>query len=87
MPTILVLQIEEAGDTWSGWVLDNFPKNLSEMETLQEAGIMPDILFCLRDGDGHQGTRQQDKCDSDVNLYACLYLNCVHVSFQCVAQF
>ncbi|KAM7395370.1 hypothetical protein PAMA_006910 [Pampus argenteus] len=50
-------QMEEAdtdADLRTGWVLDNFPKNLFQMDALQQAGILPDILFCLQDSDGHQ---------------------------------
>ncbi|CAB1340054.1 unnamed protein product [Coregonus sp. 'balchen'] len=37
-----------------GWVLDNFPRNRSQLATIQDLhdGIMPDILFCLKDNDG-----------------------------------
>ncbi|XP_046877163.1 adenylate kinase 9 isoform X1 [Hypomesus transpacificus] len=48
----------EAADASSeikrGWVLDNFPRNRAQLATIQEvhAGIMPDILFCLKDNDG-----------------------------------
>uniref|UniRef100_A0A3Q1CXD4 Nucleoside-diphosphate kinase n=1 Tax=Amphiprion ocellaris TaxID=80972 RepID=A0A3Q1CXD4_AMPOC len=38
----------------TGWVLDNFPKNFSQMDAIQKAGILPDIVFCLRDSDGHE---------------------------------
>lgn len=58
---ILMLQIEDAdssADVRTGWVLDNFPKNLHQTDALQEAGLMPDILYCLRDRDGNQGMRQ-----------------------------
>ncbi|XP_032441534.1 adenylate kinase 9 isoform X1 [Xiphophorus hellerii] len=37
----------------TGWVLDNFPKNLSEMEVIQQAGTLPDTIICLRDTDKH----------------------------------
>ncbi|KAK1889504.1 Adenylate kinase 9 [Dissostichus eleginoides] len=50
-------EIEEAGagtDVRTGWVLDNFPKNVSQMNALQHAGILPDLLFCLKDSDGSQ---------------------------------
>lgn len=55
--------MEEAdtdADVRTGWVLDNFPKNFSQMGALQQAGNMPDILFCLRDSDGNQGTRHRN---------------------------
>ncbi|XP_031726212.1 adenylate kinase 9 isoform X2 [Anarrhichthys ocellatus] len=48
-----VKEIEEA-ETNAGWVLDNFPNNISQMDALQEAGILPDILFCLTDSDRNQ---------------------------------
>lgn len=57
-----MLQTEEAGagtDVRAGWVLDNFPKNVSQMNALQHAGILPDLLFCLKDSDGSQGTRHR----------------------------
>ncbi|XP_075315081.1 adenylate kinase 9 [Odontesthes bonariensis] len=38
----------------TGWVLDNFPKNISQVEALKQAGILLEIIFCLRDADGHQ---------------------------------
>ncbi|XP_034755965.1 adenylate kinase 9 isoform X4 [Etheostoma cragini] len=52
-----VKEIEEAdtdADVKTGWVLDNFPKNLSQMKALQQAGIMPDTLFCLKDSDSNE---------------------------------
>ncbi|XP_030626692.1 adenylate kinase 9 [Chanos chanos] len=41
-----------------GWVLDNFPRNKSELATLQELyeGIMPDILFCLKNNEEESRT-------------------------------
>ncbi|KAE8286847.1 Adenylate kinase 9 [Larimichthys crocea] len=50
-------EIEEAdtdADVRTGWVLDNFPKNLLQTNDLQQAEILPDVLFYLRDSDGHQ---------------------------------
>lgn len=55
---ILIIQIEAAdsdADVRTGWVLDNFPKNFFHMDVLQQAGIFPDMLFCLRDSDENQG--------------------------------
>lgn len=57
----LMLQIEEAdGDVEgrTGWVLDNFPKNHSQLAAIQQAnsGILPEI-FCLKDSDGSEGRR------------------------------
>nr|XP_057912171.1 adenylate kinase 9 isoform X2 [Doryrhamphus excisus] len=34
-----------------GWVLDNFPRNVSQLESLERAGIYPDFLFCLKCSD------------------------------------
>ncbi|KAK9531540.1 hypothetical protein VZT92_010959 [Zoarces viviparus] len=48
-----VKEIKEA-ETKAGWVLDNFPINISQMDALHEAGILPDILFCLTDSDRNQ---------------------------------
>ncbi|KAM4529308.1 adenylate kinase 9 [Fundulus diaphanus] len=42
----------------TGWVLDNFPKNLTEMDVLERAGITPDTIICLRDSDSHQVLRR-----------------------------
>lgn len=53
-----MLQIEEVksnAEVWTGWVLGNFSNDLSLMEALQQAKIMPDMVFCLKDSDGHQG--------------------------------
>lgn len=66
---ILILQMEEAdtdADVRTGWVLDNFPKNISQMNALQQAGNMPDILFCLRDSDGNRGTRHRNNASQVV---------------------
>ncbi|KAL7388763.1 hypothetical protein ABVT39_020280 [Epinephelus coioides] len=52
-----IKEIEEAdtgANVRTSWVLDNFPKNLSQMDALQQAGILPDILFCLTDSDSNQ---------------------------------
>ncbi|XP_028996681.1 adenylate kinase 9 [Betta splendens] len=37
-----------------GWVLDNFPINFSQMDALNQADALPDILFCLSDSNGNQ---------------------------------
>ncbi|KAL2082220.1 hypothetical protein ACEWY4_022038 [Coilia grayii] len=36
-----------------GWVLDNFPHNVAQLATIQEAqpAVVPDILFCLMQSD------------------------------------
>ncbi|XP_030577131.1 adenylate kinase 9 isoform X3 [Archocentrus centrarchus] len=52
-----VKKIEEEEEV-TGWVLDNFPKNRSQMGALQQAGLLPEIFFCLTDSDGHQVLRR-----------------------------
>ncbi|XP_056284243.1 adenylate kinase 9 [Pseudoliparis swirei] len=59
-----VKEIEEA-ETATGWVLDNFPKNFSQMDILQETGILPDILFCLSDGDSNQVLKRLYEANKD----------------------
>lgn len=57
-----MLQIEEADtdkEVRTGWVLDNFPKNFSQMDALKQADMLPDILFCLTDSNGNQGSRHR----------------------------
>ncbi|XP_065820230.1 adenylate kinase 9 [Labrus bergylta] len=54
-------EIEEAdsdSDVRTGWVLDNFPKNYSQINDLQKAEILPDTLICLSDSDGNQVLRR-----------------------------
>uniref|UniRef100_G3PC70 Uncharacterized protein n=1 Tax=Gasterosteus aculeatus TaxID=69293 RepID=G3PC70_GASAC len=58
------IQIEEA-EADSGWVLDNFPTDLSEMNSIQQAGLLPDILFCLRDRDGNQVLKRLYETNKD----------------------
>ncbi|XP_061587402.1 adenylate kinase 9 [Cololabis saira] len=48
----------------AGWVLDNFPKTFSQMEALERAGILPEILFYLRDPI-EQAEALQDKSEND----------------------
>ncbi|XP_039454978.1 adenylate kinase 9 isoform X1 [Oreochromis aureus] len=52
-----IKEIEEV-EGKTGWVLDNFPKNLSQMDALQQAGLLPEVFFCLADSDGHQVLRR-----------------------------
>nr|XP_040016288.1 adenylate kinase 9 isoform X3 [Gasterosteus aculeatus aculeatus] len=59
-----VKEIEEA-EADSGWVLDNFPTDLSEMNSIQQAGLLPDILFCLRDRDGNQVLKRLYETNKD----------------------
>ncbi|XP_047429649.1 adenylate kinase 9 [Mugil cephalus] len=47
-------ELDSDAEGRTGWVLDNFPKNLSQMDALQQAGILPEIIFYLKDSDGHQ---------------------------------
>lgn len=55
---ILIFQVEDANsaaETKTGWVLDNFPKICTQMDALEEAGILPDSLFCLKDSEENHG--------------------------------
>ncbi|XP_038592648.1 adenylate kinase 9 isoform X2 [Micropterus salmoides] len=56
---------DTGADVRTGWVLDNFPKNFSQMNALQQAGILPDILFCLRDIDGNQVLKRLYEMNKD----------------------
>ncbi|XP_054617797.1 adenylate kinase 9 [Dunckerocampus dactyliophorus] len=49
----------------SGWVLDNFPRNVSQLESLERAGIYPDFLFCLMCSDENKtdSAEQPDKSE------------------------
>ncbi|CAB1435475.1 unnamed protein product [Pleuronectes platessa] len=52
-----IKEIEEAdqdAEVKTGWVLDNFPSNLSQMDLLRKGEILPDIIFCLKDSVGHK---------------------------------
>ncbi|XP_034999516.2 adenylate kinase 9 [Hippoglossus stenolepis] len=52
-----IKEIEEAdedAEVKTGWVLDNFPSNLSQMDLLHQGEILPDIIFCLKDSVGHK---------------------------------
>ncbi|XP_036406140.1 adenylate kinase 9 [Megalops cyprinoides] len=42
--------------TKRGWVLDGFPKNWTQLASAQEAELMPDMIFCLKDSDGEGKT-------------------------------
>ncbi|XP_034555304.1 adenylate kinase 9 isoform X2 [Notolabrus celidotus] len=56
-----IKEIEEADtneDVRTGWVLDNFPQNYSQMNGLQNAKLLPDTFFCLSDSDGNQILRR-----------------------------
>uniref|UniRef100_A0A3Q3G287 Adenylate kinase 9 n=1 Tax=Labrus bergylta TaxID=56723 RepID=A0A3Q3G287_9LABR len=62
--------IEEAdsdSDVRTGWVLDNFPKNYSQINDLQKAEILPDTLICLSDSDGNQLRRFYEKNKESVD--------------------
>ncbi|XP_070781653.1 adenylate kinase 9 [Enoplosus armatus] len=59
-------EADTGADVRTGWVLDNFPKNISQMNALQQAGCrMPDILFCLRDSDGNQVLKRLYEMNKD----------------------
>uniref|UniRef100_A0A3Q2XYZ4 Uncharacterized protein n=1 Tax=Hippocampus comes TaxID=109280 RepID=A0A3Q2XYZ4_HIPCM len=45
-------------DVGNGWVLDNFPRNSSQLEALHRAGIHPDFLFCLMHTEVNQSKYQ-----------------------------
>uniref|UniRef100_A0A673AJA2 Uncharacterized protein n=1 Tax=Sphaeramia orbicularis TaxID=375764 RepID=A0A673AJA2_9TELE len=87
----LIEQIEAAdadADVKTGWVLDNFPKNFSQMEALQQAEILPDILFCLSDSDGTQGRKHSltfwasdSKFTNLLQTHCCTSLCCKHFFF------
>ncbi|KAK7907798.1 hypothetical protein WMY93_016410 [Mugilogobius chulae] len=44
-------QMDTGAEVQTGWVLDNFPRNLSEMEALHQVGILPDVLVCLENSE------------------------------------
>ncbi|KAG9282616.1 adenylate kinase 9 isoform X1 [Astyanax mexicanus] len=49
---------DENAEFKRGWVLDNFPFTRTQLAALQELqpGLMPDVMFCLRDSDGEGQT-------------------------------
>ncbi|XP_060948025.1 adenylate kinase 9-like [Limanda limanda] len=52
-----ITEIEAAdqdAEVKTGWVLDNFPSNLSQMDLLHKGEILPDVIFCLKDSIGHK---------------------------------
>ncbi|XP_037100184.1 adenylate kinase 9 isoform X2 [Syngnathus acus] len=58
----------QGADVGNGWVLDNFPRNASQLEALQRAGIHPDFLFCLMHTEGtlpDQGGAPQTESGED----------------------
>lgn len=60
-------QIEDAEsdrDIKPGWVLDNFPRTNSQMQDLQESGILPDCLLCLSDTDENHGVRLRNNANN-----------------------
>ncbi|XP_034436680.1 adenylate kinase 9-like [Hippoglossus hippoglossus] len=48
----ILAKIEQ--ETHTGWVLDNFPSNLSQLNFLNQGEILPHIIFCLNDSGGHK---------------------------------
>ncbi|KAM9354982.1 adenylate kinase 9 [Pholidichthys leucotaenia] len=62
--SVLQKRIKEIKEEYSdaegsiGWVLDNFPCNFSQMNALLQAGFRPEIVFCLKDTEGHQVLRR-----------------------------
>ncbi|XP_019729370.1 adenylate kinase 9 [Hippocampus comes] len=60
-------------DVGNGWVLDNFPRNSSQLEALHRAGIHPDFLFCLMHTEVNQnqsGTPQTENTEDQPELKA-----------------
>ncbi|XP_060948026.1 adenylate kinase 9-like [Limanda limanda] len=47
----ILAKIEQEEHT--GWVLDNFPSNLSQWDFLNQGEILPHIIFCLKDSGEH----------------------------------
>uniref|UniRef100_A0AAV2K976 Nucleoside-diphosphate kinase n=1 Tax=Knipowitschia caucasica TaxID=637954 RepID=A0AAV2K976_KNICA len=45
-------RLNRVADVPSGWVLEHFPRNAEEIEALDRAGLLPDLIFCLEDGEG-----------------------------------
>ncbi|XP_053736927.1 adenylate kinase 9 [Synchiropus splendidus] len=55
--------IEEAtcdSRAWTGWVLDNFPYNISQVDTFTQSDVKIDTIFCLRDN-GDEIIRRYNK--------------------------
>lgn len=90
-----MLQITEAdadAEVRTGWVLDNFPKNFSQMDALQQGEILPDIIFCLKDSGGNQGRRHRNKASQTSRCFSQIYrlmsaFMCHFIALQCVEQF
>lgn len=83
---IVIIQIEETdtdADMKSGWVLDNFPRTNSQMQDLQQSGILPDSLFCLSDPDENYGVRLK----TIIHPMYSINFSSTEVSFQCLEQF
>lgn len=71
MLIFLTLQIAEADSVagvGTGWVLDNFPKTLSQVKVFQEDQILPDMLFCLTDSKENDGMEHRN------NSWRAIYL-------------
>uniref|UniRef100_A0A3P9IZJ1 Adenylate kinase 9 n=1 Tax=Oryzias latipes TaxID=8090 RepID=A0A3P9IZJ1_ORYLA len=53
------IEEEEVSDNedWAGWVLDNFPRKLSDVEVLEKSKVLPDFIFCLRDTAEKKGNK------------------------------
>ncbi|KAI1897614.1 hypothetical protein AGOR_G00085080 [Albula goreensis] len=59
---------DAAGDqTRKGWVLDGFPNNWTQLSSIQETAVMPDMIFCLKDNetDGKILLRRIYECHKD----------------------
>ncbi|XP_067338079.1 adenylate kinase 9 [Channa argus] len=49
----------------TGWILDNFPSNFSQMDALKQADILPDMLFCLTNSDGNEVLKRLYKMNKE----------------------
>lgn len=88
MLMFLMLQIAEADSVagvGTGWVLDNFPKTLSQIKVFQEDQILPDMLFCLTDSKENDGKEHRNNswraiwavCRSPcLSCVTCVFLMC-----------
>jgi len=79
-------EVDSDANDVTGWVLDNFPNNVSQMEALKQAGIPPDIIFCLRDTDGHQSRKILFRFNFPF-VFIPFGTRCTHFITLCIQQF
>ncbi|XP_061900631.1 adenylate kinase 9-like isoform X1 [Entelurus aequoreus] len=68
----IITENEEANakaELGMGWVLDNFPKNVSQLESLERAGIHPDFLFCLMYNEGEKTSPDTEQQKAEKVLF------------------